>query len=54
MIYKFPVLSAIRAREVTEADFDIKGYPELYVNLDKVRISKENIDSDYRKNIKYH
>lgn len=52
MLYRFPVVSPGNALEVTEASFDIREYPELYVDLDNIRISKKQIDSDYRQNIK--
>ncbi|TAF33248.1 MAG: hypothetical protein EAZ67_07110 [Cytophagales bacterium] len=45
-IYQFPVTDRYDAREVTEPDFDIKEYPELYVDLSQVR------SNDYLEEIK--
>ena len=50
MQYNFPVKDLFEARAVLEPDFNLFLYPQLYVNLDKVRI--ENKFKDYRKNIK--
>ncbi len=52
MNYIFPVRSVGEALEVTEANFDIKDYPELYVELDKVRIKEDDFETNYLQNIK--
>ncbi len=48
--YKFPVDNIFEARDVLEADFDIKKYPELIVDLDSVR--QTDRFKNYKKNIK--
>ncbi len=50
MKYNFPVKDLYLARTVLQPDFDIFNYPDLYVNLDAIRINSRF--QDYRRNIK--
>ncbi len=45
--YNFPIVNKFHARTVTELNFEIADYPQLYVDLDEVR------DIEYREEIKY-
>lgn len=49
-IYSFPEKNVFKAREVLDTDFDIDAHnPDLYVNLDKIRILSE--ETDYKENV---
>lgn len=50
--YNFPETNAFRAREALDTDFDIDLHnPELYINLDSIRILTE--EADYKENLYY-